>query len=212
MGINTTSKLKRVNRLKKSKTLSVALALGLIISNLVSVVPAVAANTPSSALVSVSSGNMINAYFGATTVTAISEISGTAQVGAVLTAGELTPEGATVSHQWQRSASLEGIYTNIAGATTNTYTLTTVDINKFIKVVAAGTGNYSGKVTSAATPVVLAPTFITKIDAITGTARVGAVLTAGALTPEGATVSYQWQRSATLTGKYTNIETNVSRT
>jgi hypothetical protein len=93
----------------------------------------------------------------ATPITAIAAISGTPQVGVELTAGALTPAGATAtaSYQWQISATVGGTYTNITAATTNKYTPVAGDVTKFIKVVATGTGNYSGSVPSAATAVVL---------------------------------------------------------
>ncbi len=46
---------------------------------------------------------------------------------------------------------------------------------------------------------------IQAISAITGTTRVGSVLTAGSLTPASATVSYQWQICTTSGGTYGNI-------
>jgi len=46
---------------------------------------------------------------------------------------------------------------------------------------------------------------LSSIAAIIGTPQVGQVLTAGALTSSGATVSYQWQSSVTSGGTYTNI-------
>jgi hypothetical protein len=74
------------------------------------------------------------------------------KIGSVLTAGALTPSGATVTYQWQRANSASGPYTDISGATSSTYTpVTPADKNMFIRVVATGTGNYSGTVTSAAT-------------------------------------------------------------
>src|SRR5450830_1138718 len=80
-----------------------------------------------------------------TPITAIGAISGTPQVGVVLTAGALTPGGATASYQWQIST--DGTtYTDIGGATLSTYTPIPGDAGKFIKVVATGTGGYSGNV------------------------------------------------------------------
>src|SRR5450756_74222 len=74
------------------------------------------------------------------------------KIGSVLTAGALTPSGATVTYQWQRANSASGPYTDISVATSSTYTpVTPADKNMFIRVVATGTGNYSGTVTSAAT-------------------------------------------------------------
>ena len=89
-----------------------------------------------------------------TPITAIDAITGTPQVGVVLTAGALTPAGATASYQWQIAATSDGVYADISGETSNTYTPVTGDTGKFIKVVATGTGNYSDTVQSAATTVV----------------------------------------------------------
>lgn len=50
-----------------------------------------------------------------------------------------------------------------------------------------------------------ATTPITAIGAITGTTATGQTLTAGAITPAAATVSYQWQSATTSDGIYTNI-------
>jgi outer membrane protein OmpA-like peptidoglycan-associated protein len=59
-------------------------------------------------------------------------ISGTATFGQVLTANAtaFTP----VSYQWKRSATVGGTYTNIAGATSSTYTLTGSDVGNYVKV------------------------------------------------------------------------------
>jgi hypothetical protein len=92
------------------------------------------------------------------TITAIGAISGTAQVGAELTAGALTPAGATATYQWTICGTVDGTYTNITGATGSTYTAVADDFGKYIKVVATGTGSYSGTVTSVATAAVAAAT------------------------------------------------------
>jgi len=84
------------------------------------------------------------------TITAIGAITGTTEVGYVLTAGALTPAGATATYQWQTSTTSGGVYTNIPGATSSTYTLVVGDAGDYIKVVATGTGSYTGTVTSAA--------------------------------------------------------------
>jgi len=98
-------------------------------------------------------------------ITAIAAITGTPQVGQVLTAGALTPLGATASYQWQSSATSGGTYTNISGATSSTYTLVSGDVGKYIKVVATGTGSYSGSATSAATTMVAADPWYSGIAA-----------------------------------------------
>lgn len=63
----------------------------------------------------------------------------------------VVPGGATVTYEWQRADEAEGVYTPISLANAQTYTLTLEDENKYIKVKAVGTGNYTGNVTSSAT-------------------------------------------------------------
>lgn len=85
---------------------------------------------------------------GKTAITAIVAI--TTNVGDTLTAGGLTPVDATVTYQWQRCASVGGVYEDIIGETNASYELIGNDTGKFIKVVATGTGGYTGYVISAA--------------------------------------------------------------
>ncbi len=141
-----------------------------------------------------------------TPLTAISPITGTASVGQTLTAGTVSPSGATVNWQWQRSDSANGTYTNILDANANTYTLVSGDEGKYIRVVATGTGAYTGTVTSSSRgPVLPNPKVITAIGNIIGYTHVGATLTAGPLTPYGATATYQWIKSSTVDGTYEPI-------
>ena len=126
-----------------------------------------------------------------TPITAIGAIYGTTQVAQTLIAGTVTPASATVTYQWQRSQTAEGTYSNIAGATSDSYTLTAGDLNYYIKVKATGSGSYSGTVTSDYRGPV-GQTALVSIGPIIGTTSPGYTLTAGALTPQGATASYQW--------------------
>jgi prepilin-type N-terminal cleavage/methylation domain-containing protein len=82
-------------------------------------------------------------------LTAIAAISGTPGVGSILTAGALTPSGATATYQWQSASTSNGTYTNISGATSGTYTPVLGDAGMYLKVVATGTNTYGGSVTSA---------------------------------------------------------------
>jgi fibronectin type 3 domain-containing protein len=149
----------------------------------------------------------------AAVVTAIGSVSGTTQVGQTLTSGALTPAAATVSYQWQKAETANGTYVDISGATSNTYIIESFDSGYYIRVTATGTGSYTGTVTSAVTgPVAESTTPVTGIS-ITGTARVAETLTAGNLTPSGATVSWQWQRSETSDfASYQNISGATSST
>jgi hypothetical protein len=146
-------------------------------------------------------------------ITAIGDISGTAKMGSTLTAGILTPSEATCVYQWQRSSTADGTYANITGATAETYTLTSGDVGRYIKVTATGSGAYTGTVTSTYTgPVEILIPEVTDIGPISGDARVGVMLTAGTLTPAEATASYQWQRSSTAGGVFVDITGATAKT
>ncbi|MDK2899102.1 MAG: hypothetical protein PWQ10_289 [Patescibacteria group bacterium] len=97
------------------------------------------------------------AYVEPTTIpiTSISSITGTPQVFQTLTAGTITPSDATVSYQWQSSTTSDGTYTNITGATNNTYPVTSAYLGKYIRVVVTGIDNYTGTQTST-TPTAIA--------------------------------------------------------
>jgi M6 family metalloprotease-like protein len=120
----------------------------------------------------------------------IGTTSGTLKVGSTLTAGPVVPSDATFSYQWMRASSPTGIYSSIEGQTGSTYALTVSDVGTYIRVTVTGTGSYSGSARSVPVGPVNAITGITNIS---GTAQVGSTLTAGAIVPENATVSYQWQ-------------------
>lgn len=79
---------------------------------------------------------------------AIGTITGTTIDGETLIAGAVTPSGATVTYQWKRADTFSGTYTNISGATSSTYLLSSQDVNKYIKVPPTGIGSYTGVVTS----------------------------------------------------------------
>lgn len=87
-------------------------------------------------------------------ITNIGSTTGTTQMGQTLTAGPITPADATVSYQWQSSATSNGTYTDIPGATANTYSLNLSNVNKYIKAKATGTGEYINTQTSPATSLV----------------------------------------------------------
>lgn len=91
-----------------------------------------------------------------TPITAIAAISGTPQTSQTLTAGTITPAGATVSYQWQSATTAGGTYNNINGATASTYAVSPATIGKYIKVTVTGTGTYAGTQISAASAQVAA--------------------------------------------------------
>jgi len=128
-------------------------------------------------------------------------VSGSATRGATLTAstGTWTNPGTAYAYQWQRSGSTSGSWVNIADARRSTYTLTTADEGARLRVqVSTATQWGLATASSAATGKVLAsPPVNTVAPVITGSAKVGGVLTAsvGTWSGSGNSYSYQWQRS-----------------
>jgi hypothetical protein len=89
---------------------------------------------------------------GPISFTGMGPISGTLHVGDTLTAGTITPTGATVTYQWQVGDATG--YAPIDGEILPTYQIDVDDegvaAGKYIRVVATGTGDpYTGTVTSA---------------------------------------------------------------
>jgi hypothetical protein len=125
----------------------------------------------------------------------IPTISGTASVGKSLSAqlGTWSPQPTAVTYQWKRNGS------DIPGATQSTYTLVTADAGSKITVTASGsrTGYTTATKTSAPKAIALLSLTATPVPKISGTAKVGKVLTAqsGTWGPSPVSVSYQWQRN-----------------
>jgi len=133
---------------------------------------------------------------GVTNVTAPA-ISGQARAGTPLTAstGSWNPAtGLTFAYQWFA----DGVA--IAGATTSTFTPTTVQVGKAltVEVTASRTGYASGKATSAPTAPVDDRSTITVTGGprVFGSAEVGSILRVATGTPDpaNAQVYVQWQR------------------
>ncbi len=124
-------------------------------------------------------------------------ISGTAKVGATLTAvpGGWNPGTATLTYQWNRGG------TAISGATSASYVATTTDLNASLTVSVTGvlTGYTTVTKTSAATAAVANGDLTTVVPIISGTTKVGSTLTAipGAWSPATTTFAYQWYRGST---------------
>jgi putative cell wall-binding protein/peptidoglycan/xylan/chitin deacetylase (PgdA/CDA1 family) len=130
------------------------------------------------------------------TVPGVPTITGTAQVGQVLTAnpGTWTPAPATFTYQWFRNG------TAIQGATASTYTPVAADVGTALTVRVSGTPAGATPASATSAPVsVGAGTVTPGTPTITGTVRVGATLTAnpGTWTPTGVNLAYQWLRNGT---------------
>jgi putative cell wall-binding protein/peptidoglycan/xylan/chitin deacetylase (PgdA/CDA1 family) len=130
------------------------------------------------------------------TVAGVPTITGTAQVGQLLTAnpGTWTPQPATFTYQWLRNG------TAIQGATAPTYTPVAADAGTTLTVRVSGTPAGGTTATATSAGVTVGGGAITAgTPIITGTARVGTQLTAnaGTWTPTGVTFTYQWLRNGT---------------
>ncbi|MCL2006110.1 MAG: fibronectin type III domain-containing protein [Planctomycetaceae bacterium] len=127
------------------------------------------------------------------------------QVGDTITT-TLTPSGATATYQWFRGD------TAIAGATSSSYTVITADIGYALRVVATGTGEYTGMVshtlTNAVPPVETPPDEVDIISA-TGGANSLTIAWTEALTVEG-DFQYRQGNSQWMTWQGTYIGNSIT--
>ncbi|GAA3844067.1 hypothetical protein GCM10022403_090000 [Streptomyces coacervatus] len=125
--------------------------------------------------------------------TAVPKVTGTAKVGAKVTAapGSWSTAPSSYSYQWKADG------TAISGATASAYTIAAAQLGKklTVTVTAVKGGWQSGTATSAAVTVAKgdAPK-ATRAPVISGTAKVGRTLksTAGTWSPAATSYSYQW--------------------
>jgi hypothetical protein len=141
-------------------------------------------------------GSVASAYVGPVSVGLIPLsavlIIGTVGVAQTLIAS-LTPADGTATYKWLISSTQNGTYTEIIGATSDSYVVDVADYGQYIKVEATGYGSYTGTVISDPTTQVAGGQLIS-ISPIIGSTVVGQTLTAGTVYPLGATVTYQWQQ------------------
>ncbi len=134
--------------------------------------------------------------------TVLPAISGAAEDGKTLSASTGEWEGTPTlgyTYRWQSCDGLGVDCTNIAGATSSTYTLGHSDVGTTVQVVVTATN--SAGMASATSPVsavvVASPPTNTAAPAITGTARDGQTFTASAGSWTGTSplsYAYQWER------------------
>ncbi|WP_281173349.1 DUF4347 domain-containing protein [Azospirillum halopraeferens] len=140
-------------------------------------------------------------------------VSGTATVGNALTASNGTwndadGDGRTFTYQWYRANDTAGTGTaQISNATSSSYTLTTADAHKFLRVVVTANDGNGGTQTAASSLVQVTNSVPTNSAAptITGTATVGNTLSATSGTWSDAdgdtlTYTYQWYRADNTAG------------
>lgn len=131
------------------------------------------------------------------------KITGTAQVGATLTAtaGTWTPKPTTLAYQWSRDGDA------IKGATRSTYTVQAADLDRKLSVAVTGTktGYTTVTRTSDDTEAVIKGALRGKTPTIANKRDVGVKLVAhrGTWSPSGVAFSYQWYRDGKAVSKAT---------
>ncbi|MBN2858828.1 MAG: DUF1566 domain-containing protein [Sphaerochaetaceae bacterium] len=151
--------------------------------------------------------NTVHAVFAATgnaALVSIDAITGTLQIRQTVTAGPLSPGGATATYRWLLSDETDGEYSPVNGETGASYTIRDADLERYSKVEATGTGSYTGTVTSAVRGPI-GPIPVTGLGPLTGTSEVGNTLTMGSVSPSGATVVRFWLASPSIDGVYEEI-------
>jgi hypothetical protein len=97
-------------------------------------------------------------------------INGSPRAGSAVTAhtGNLFGTG-TIIYQWREGSTATGAFTDISGATLQTYTPVTADVSKFLRVSVSRAGNTGDITSNAIGPVVAAPS---STDQVNGTITV----------------------------------------
>jgi hypothetical protein len=144
-------------------------------------------------------------------------LSGTPAQNQTLTANVTDPDGvtgATINYQWQQSSN-GSAWTNIAGATSQTFTLTQDHVGQQVRVNATytdtlGTRENISSISTVAVTNVNDPGAIT----ISGATAADNILSATVTDPDGSTgvtINYQWQQSSNGT-TWTNITGATNQT
>jgi subtilisin family serine protease/fibronectin type 3 domain-containing protein len=156
----------------------------------------------------------------APTNTAAPTITGTAKTGQTLTAstGSWTEVPTSYTYQWQRCDTTGASCGPIEGASAPTYTVKLADLGSTFRVTvtasnSAGTAAPATSVQTAEVTAGSAP-LNTAAPTITGTAKVGQMLTAstGTWTESPTSYAYQWQRCDTTGTICLPIENATART
>src|ERR1700691_6041767 len=132
--------------------------------------------------------------------TALPAVSGTTKEGETLSASTGSWAGTepfSYTYQWRSCNSSGESCSNISGATSSTYKLTSISVGKTLRIVVTAKNSVSStEATSPASTVVLAPPSNTTLPAISGTVKDGQTLTASYGAWSGTTpiaYTYQWQ-------------------
>jgi hypothetical protein len=143
-------------------------------------------------------------------LTPVPTITGTPQVGQLLTAVPGTwDDGVTLAYQWTADA------TDISGATTSAYTPVPADVGKVIRVEVTGTKAGYAPATEESTPtsaVTVGGLVNTPTPTVSGTPKVAVPLTTTTgIWDDGVTLAYQWTADGTdISGATSSTYTPVA--
>ncbi len=158
-----------------------------------------ATNPDNTVTVSSPPSGLVTAYPPQNTVSPV--LTGTAQRAGTLTAilGTWTGPDNTYAYQWQDSSDAQ-TWTNIAGATTVTYTLGKADEGSYLRVIVTATNPDATVSAASVASGAVAPNapVNSMLPQITGTPQRASTLTGtpGSWSGPDDTYAYQWQRSA----------------
>jgi hypothetical protein len=139
-------------------------------------------------------------------------VSGTARQNQILTANVADLDGltgVTINYVWQQSSNNGITWSNIAGATSKTLTLTQAQVNQRVRA----TATYTDALGTSENPLSTATAAIVNVNdlgkvILKGSATVGRTLTETVLDDDGLTgvnINYRWQQRNTTGGSWSNI-------
>lgn len=130
--------------------------------------------------------------------TAAPVVTGAWTVGTTInsTAGSWSASG-TISYQWQ-SSSDNSTWTDISGATSSSYALTSSEASKYVRVQIVNTTTTGAGIAYSAPRSKVGSPFNTALPSITGTLKIGSTQTVstGTWSNTPTSYSYQWQKSS----------------
>lgn len=148
-------------------------------------------------------------------------VTGTTTVGQTLSCstGTWTDGTPVFTYQWQRDVANNGVFSNIAAATANTYALVDADDGNKVRCVVTDTDeNGATSANSNAVGLIIEPVPTNSVAPVaSGTAKVGSAVssTTGTWTHQAGSVAtylYQWQDSADGSTGWANIAAATSAT